>query len=623
MQSEWPKRDGRSVGPRTPRGDEKNGPRSGWGLNYLKRRLAVLLLIFVGGFLLVAFRLVYLQAIAAPNYQKMALLQQRKVVAVTASRGRILDRDGAELALDVPGRRVVVNALATGEPREFSRRLCRILNVDVETETRVTALISRARQRAMANKKAEPGRKVVAYLDLPIVKARREIAAAEAVVKRDKSLSPVVSFRSEAVRERPSGEEADLVIGRVRPGGAGNDGIEQEFDAVLTGKNGSLKGRKTGRGQIIPGTEQEVEAVQGRDVRLAIHRDIQHYIEDAMSVVARDERPDKATGIVMEVGSGEILGMSSWPNTARPGDDRSRRHIAVTDVYEPGSTVKVMTAAAALEAGVNTHYYCNGSWTIPPYTMRCAHNTVHGQVDLRRMISQSCNLAAGHFAQRVGARRLYGYLRKFGIRSRTGIEFPGEGRGLLAPPSNWRAINTANIGFGQGVSVTPIQLLAAYAAIANDGIWTPPRLVLDAPGAEPDLRAPRRVMKSETAQRLLDCMETTVEQGTGKRAKIPGYSVAGKTGTAQFVERGRYGGGYVTSFVGFVPAKRPRLAILVSVWRPRKNDTGGAVAGPVFREIARNAVRLLGIPADAPDDRRDGALPETMKSPSVRGAGRD
>jgi cell division protein FtsI/penicillin-binding protein 2 len=231
-------------------------------------------------------------------------------------------------------------------------------------------------------------------------------------------------------------------------------------------------------------------------------------------------------------------------------------------------------------------------------------------VDLRKMVEKSCNVAAGAIAERVGPTRLYDFLFKMGLQEKTDIEFPGEEYGQLPDPAKrkdlWPTIRTVNVGFGQGVVVTPVQLLAAYAAIANDGVYNPPRLVLQAPGAKLPDRTPRRVMTAANAQALRSHMEAVVVSGTGTQAKIAGYSVAGKTGTAQIAANGRYGHGYVASFVGFVPASKPRLAILVSAWHPRKDQYGGVVSAPVFREIARQSVAYLRVQPDTPEDLRDG-----------------
>jgi cell division protein FtsI (penicillin-binding protein 3) len=245
-------------------------------------------------------------------------------------------------------------------------------------------------------------------------------------------------------------------------------------------------------------------------------------------------------------------------------------------------------------------------------------------VDLRKMVEKSCNIAAGMLAERVGPKRMYEKLVDFGFNDKTGIEFPGEEHGRMLPPDKWRTMRTVNIGFGQGIVVTPIQILAAYAAIANDGVYNPPTLVKDAGGLPLKKREPRRVISAANAAALRSHMEAVVTGGTGKAAKVAGYSVAGKTGTAQIGSaHGYISGAYVASFCGITPASKPRLAILVSVWHPRHGQYGGTVSAPVFREIARHCLDYMAIQPDTPGDLRDGASPGSMKTQVAKGGKRD
>jgi cell division protein FtsI/penicillin-binding protein 2 len=417
------------------------------------------------------------------------------------------------------------------------------------------------------------------------------------------------------MRVNPSGGDGIQTIGTVNSDEEGIEAIELKFDSILRGHNGKRTMRVNGIGEPIPESEHRiVEPVDGKDIKLTLDRDIQHYAETELAKVAAEQRPEAATTAVMDIQTGDVLAMASWP-TFSPGqkkiDPQARRNRAVTDLYEPGSTFKVMTAAAALEYGVSTNAYCSGSRTIGKHTIRCAHGASHGAVDLRKMIEKSCNLSAGTLAERVGPTRLHHFLETMGLQSKTEIEYPGEEYGRLPDPQKrkdlWPTIRTANVGFGQGVVVTPIQLLAAYAAIANDGVYNPPRLVLEAPGVKLPERKPRRVMTSANAAALRSHMEAvTTPGGTGTKAKIAGYSVAGKTGTAQIARNGRYGHGYVASFIGFLPAGKPRLAILVAVWHPKAAQYGGVVSAPVFREIARQSVAYMKIQPDTPGDLRDG-----------------
>ncbi|MBM3459531.1 MAG: penicillin-binding protein 2, partial [Armatimonadetes bacterium] len=522
---------------------------------------------------------------------------------IDADRGRIRDRRDGELAQDVAGRAIILNPRLVADPGATAARLAKVLRAEPEEAELIRSRLQRAWDRKSY------------YCRVRARVERKEAEAIRQLARSDPLLKGLFLERA-TVRVYPNAGEGIQVLGTVDLEGRGRGGVEGMYDEVLRGTPGRRRVRIDAAGDPIPETaDAEMEPVDGGDVRLTLDRDIQHIVETELASVAKAESPDAATAIVMAVGadnpdSGHILAMANWP-TYRPGDRRIkeefRRNRTITDIYEPGSTFKVITAAAALHYGVDTTSYCSGSWTVGRYTMHCAHQKVHGPVPLRKMLSESCNLAAGTLAERLGERRFYDFIRRLGFGARTGVEFPLEAAGLLRKPSDWRRINTINIGFGQGISVSPLQLIAAYGAVANDGWYVPPRLVLHAAGKEAAARPPRRVMSAQTARAVRSYMQAVVSIGSGMRAQIPGYTVSGKTGTAQLVENGRYSDGYVASFAGMVPARKPQLAILVSVWRPRKRQYGGEVAAPAFRNIARKCILYLEIPEDSPLDRRDGA----------------
>jgi cell division protein FtsI/penicillin-binding protein 2 len=485
--------------------------------------------------------------------------------------------------------------------------------------TRLTELLglSSAEAEEMTNRLTRARERRTAYCRIRRGVERRLAERILKLAKKDPALESLTLEDSPA-RVNPSGTDAIQLLGPVNVDGQGVEGLEMFLDPVLRGHDGERRVRVSATGEAIPSTEVRLkEPRDGGDVRLALDRDIQHFVEGELRKVCEEQTPDAATAIVMDVHTGDVLAMANYPSYVHgqkqiPAEARKNR--AVTDLFEPGSIFKVLTAGAALENGVSCNFYCGGTRTIGNRTIHCAHGERHGAVDMRKMIEQSCNIAAGGLAEKVGAEKMYAFLTSMGLQSKTGIEFPGEENARFLPAEKWRIMRTVNIGFGQGVVVTPIQLLAAYAAIGNDGMYNPPRLVVDAPDhSKLPHREPHRVLTPENARKLRSYMESVVESGTGKAAKIPGYSVCGKTGTAQIAKHGSYkGNGYVASFAGCVPAKKPELAILVSVWHPRKGEYGGTVSAPVFREIARQCVQFLRIPPDAPQDMRDGARPGTM-----------
>jgi len=564
--------------------------------------MELVFLLFLLFIIVLALRLTYLQWFQARGFAKLADKMQGRTFAVDASRGRIRDRNGAEFATDVLAKAIAINPRVVSDPEMTVDRIASLIHLESKERDAMLLRLTKAKE----------GKSAYSLLRRGV--DRKLAESLETVSKKDKTLRGLW-LEDSPVRVNPSGNDGLQIIGSVNQDGQGLEAIELKFDSILKGNNGQRHVRVDATGKPIPESETRVvQPVNGKDVVLTIDRDIQHFVEAEIAKVAAEQSPDAATAIVMDVHSGDVLGMANWPNfdpKATKVDPQGRRNRAVTDLFEPGSIFKVITAAAALEYGVPTNTYCGGSRTIGRHTIRCAHGSSHGACDLRRMLEKSCNLGAGAIAERVGPTRLYKFLDDIGLQSKTGIEFPGEEYGRLPNPEKrkdlWPTIRTTNVGFGQGVVVTPVQLLAAYAAVANDGVYNPPRLVLDAPGAKLPKREPHRVMSAANAAALRSHMEAVVVSGTGKAAKIAGYSVGGKTGTAQLVTNGRYAhGAYVASFCGFVPAIKPKLAILVSVWHPRRAQYGGVVSAPVFREIARQSVAYLKIQPDLPGNLVDG-----------------
>lgn len=558
--------------------------------------MEVVFLGFIAALSLLVFRLTYLQWFQSRGFIAMANRAQGRKLEVNASRGRIQDRNGNEMAQDVMGAALAVNPRLVSDPEETAARLGNLLGLDERNTEGIRDRIERSKERKGF------------YCQLRRGVDRKLAGRIVALEGTEPALKGIWQEES-PMRVNPSGKDGIQLLGTVNMDGKGAEAMELMFDKILTGTNGMRRVRVSATGKPIPETEERVvQPVDGKDVRLTIDRDIQHFVEQELANVGEEQNPDGAAAIVMDVHSGDVLAMANWPTyspTQKKIRPEQRRNRAVTDLFEPGSIFKVITAAAALETGVNTHVYCAGARTIGNRTIHCAHGERHGSVDLHKMIEQSCNITAGTIAERIGPKRMYEFLDNCGFQKKTGIEFPGEEYGKLPPPDKWRTMRTVNIGFGQGVVVTPIQILSAYSAVANDGLYMPPRLVMDAPGARLAVRQPHRIMSERNAATLRSHMAAVVTSGTGKKAQLPGYSIAGKTGTAQIAKNGHYGHGYVASFVGFLPVQKPRLAILVSVWHPRRGQYGGTVSAPVFREIARHSVAYLKIPPDRPDELRE------------------
>ena len=387
----------------------------------------------------------------------------------------------------------------------------------------------------------------------------------------------------------------------------GLDGLELQLDKQLSGRPGRQTIVKDPAGRAIDVVDQVAER-QGRDVFLTLDHTIQANAEQVLRSTIAKWHAKAATAIVLDPRTGGVLAMAVQPGYdangfGRVGADKQKNR-AVTDVYEPGSVFKVVTVAGALSEGLVTP---QTRFTLP-YSLRVADRIVH-DAELRgtetmtvaQILERSSNIGAITLAQMLGKDRLLKWIHRFGFGSPTGIDFPGESAGLL--PGYWSGSTIGNVPIGQGISVTAVQLASVYAAIANGGVWLQPHLVDHVQGLRPPKRVWRRIVSAAVDRELMAMLRGVVSDagGTGSAAEIPGYVVAGKTGTAQMPDpRGGYASGkYVASFVGIVPANRPRLVIMVQVEEPHLAIFGGVVAAPAFQQIASSALQYLEIPPDA------------------------
>jgi cell division protein FtsI/penicillin-binding protein 2 len=350
-------------------------------------------------------------------------------------------------------------------------------------------------------------------------------------------------------------------------------------------------------------------------VRLTIDHEIQAAAEQILAKTVRAWGAKGATAIVMNPATGAILAMANAPtydaNAFGSAPAEVRRNRAVTDMYEPGSTFKIVTIAGALEDDVVTP---RTTFTLAP-TIKVADRVIHEahwrptqRMSVRRILAESSNIGTVTVAQRLGAGELSTWIERFGFGRPTGLDYPGESTGMVLPLDEWYGSTIGTVPIGQGIAVTPMQMVGAYAAIGNGGVMPTPHLVERIGGRRVPVRKGERVVSERTANMMMSMFRDVVVEGTGTEAAIPGYTVAGKTGTAQKPENGRYVAKYVASFVGLVPARKPRLAILVMVDEPHGSIWGGAVAAPAFRDIARFSLQYLEVPPDAPETKRGGRL---------------
>jgi cell division protein FtsI (penicillin-binding protein 3) len=536
-------------------------------------------------------RLFQLQGVDSSVYASEATKQYVQTQKLDATRGTITDRNGQVLAESVDARDITADPwLATTstqtDPDEMAAQLAPLLGVDATT---------------LADRLDGTGRFV--YLARGVTPA-----VAADVLKLD-----LPGVRAVPTKERvyPGGNLAANVVGFVGTDGDGLAGIEYEYQSQLAGKDGSSTVEVGSDGTVIPdGGHKGTAAVPGRNIELTIDADIQWEAQRAIAAAVTKTGAASGTVIVMQPHTGQVLAMATTPSfdPANPGaaPAKDRGNSAVSDVFEPGSTNKVITMAAAIDSGVLTP---ESPIVVPPTLTRGGtvfHDAeTHGEehLTLTGVLAESSNIGTILASENVGTTRLYDYLRAFGLGQRTGSGFPGESKGLLADPSTWSASQRYTIPFGQGLSVTALQVASVYATIANGGVRVTPTLVKgietdDGTFAPATQATSTRVVTESTASQVEQMLEAvTTDEGTAPAAAITGYRVAGKTGTAQRVDSGcGCYRGYTASFVGFAPADNPKLVVLVVLDNPIRGHYGGTVAAPVFKDVMSFALESEKIP---------------------------
>jgi cell division protein FtsI (penicillin-binding protein 3) len=556
--------------------------RNRWGLIVM-----VTLLVLVVG------RLALLQGVDGAAYATAAEQDRLRTYPVAALRGEVLDADGRPFAYTVEASRVVADPEVVDDPARTALALTTLLDVPVPELT---------------EKLSQDSRYVVLATQI----------SPETVDAIDALELPGVLFEDDPLRLYPAGAVGGQVVGFVGREGEGLAGIEQAFEDELSGTPGERTVEVGSGGNPIPsGIDESTPAVDGSTVRLTLDQDLQFVMEQRLAEACSDGATTRASAVVLDVQTGEVVAMGSCPGydpaSASSTDSGLLRNPAVQDVFEPGSVMKAVTLAAALEEGVatpDTVLSVNGHIQAGDRTVYDAHD--HDPIDwtVTGILAKSSNVGTIMLAREVGDETLEQYMRAFGIGSRTGIELPGESPGIFQESSEWDRGRAANVPIGQGVSVTTLQMASMYQAIANDGVRIEPRLVDSVTG--PDGRvAPMpepestRVVSEATAGDMAHMLEAVVgPDGTAPLAQIDGFRVAGKTGTAQRAnpECGCYeGGGYVTTFVGFAPADEPRYVVAVDLERPASDAEGGQVAAPVFADVMRYALTANGVvPSGAP-----------------------
>ena len=544
-------------------------------------------------------RLVQLQGLSSTAYAQSAVEQRTVNRPLPAVRGAITDRTGQPLAMSVQGRAV------QADPRAIAKADCAADAARPCTPASIAAALAPVLGLPAADLAERLGR------DAGFVYLARDLepAVGDAV----KALKLVgISVVVEPSRVHPGKDLAANVIGFTDRDGKGAGGVESGFQSLLAGTDGASRAQVDAAGRVIPtGDQRLVEPVPGRDVQLTLDRDLQWYAQQQLAAKVAETGAVNGSAVVMDARTGEVLALATAPtfDADDPGASAAaqRGNPALSEVYEPGSVMKVVTAGAALESGVVTP---DTVLTVPD-TMQVAGRTFHDaeshpveHLTFTGVIVKSSNVGTIQVAQRLGPERLHEALVRFGFGEKTGLGLPGESRGILADTKDWSGTSIATIPIGQGVSANAVQVASVYAIVANDGVRVTPSIVkgtVDAQGRLVPAPAPEshRVISSQVAAQLRTMLEGVVSaEGTAPLAAIPGYRTAGKTGTAQRVVDGRYvPGNYTSSFTGFVPADAPRLVTAVVLQGSgAKGYFGGAVAGPVFKDVMSFALRELQVP---------------------------
>jgi cell division protein FtsI (penicillin-binding protein 3) len=551
------------------------------------RRIRLVVAVFALVFAIALVRVAWLQAVRADALDRLATSQHRETLDVPARRGTIYDRLGVQLAVGEPATTVYANPRQIADPRSAALTAGRVLGLD--PEDLYGLLADRSRGFVYVQRKADP--------------EKAEALEQEGIVG--------FGFYPEERRAYPQRRIASEVVGFAGLDNRGLSGVELRLDGALAGKSGSKTIVRDPFGRTLQVIESET-VEDGRDVHLTVDHTIQGQVERVLRDTRTRWGAKAATAVVMDARTGGILALgvepgfdaNAYPIVARSDLERLRNR-TVTDTYEPGSTFKVVTIAAALESGLVTP---QTRFTLP-YSIKVADRVIHDAVrrgtktmSVSQILSQSSNVGVITLAIELQRTILSDWIERFGFGKPTGVEYPGESRGIVLAPDNWSGSTIGNVPIGQGIAVTPMQMVAAYGALANEGVWLQPHLVERVEGRAPVKAKRRRVISPLVAKQIKRMLRGVVERGSGTEAQVPGYRIAGKTGTAAKPDpTGGYSKSrYVASFVGYVPAGKPRLVVLVTVDEPRGAIWGGAVAAPAFAEIAEFALQYLDVQPDFP-----------------------
>lgn len=597
-------------------------------------------------------RLGYVQIVKGEEYNKMAVERQKKDQVLKPTRGRILDRNGEELAVSVDS----FTVWATKDAMDKARR----------TKTRKEALEDKKKTKEeiyednintiskLIDKDPKEVKSSIDGSKLKLIKIAKNLKKDKADEIKKLSI-PGISVENEARRYYPMGNFLAHTLGSTREDNDGLSGAELQYNSYLAGVQGRwLKNTDVKGNPLASGEEKYYKPEDGNDVTLTIDQVIQTYTEQSVREAKEKNKAKRASCIIMDTKTGEILSMASYPsfdpnNSKEPIDPEEKkrfdklnnrekikylnemwRNPLLSNVYEPGSTAKLVTAAACLEEGITSKddtFKCVGYYTVSGVKVKCwSFDKPHGTQNLYQGVGNSCNPVFMQLALRLGKEKFYNYLDLFGLTEKTGIDFPGEANPILLKEKNARPLDLAIMGFGQTNAVTPVQLVTAISAMGNNGNVMQPHIlkkVTDKSGNTVRETKPvvvRKAISEDTAKEMRTIMQSVVDNSTGKKAKIPGYAVGGKTGTSQVpAEKGGYTDDVIASFVGMVPMENPRFTILYIIDSPAAGAHGGEIAAPASGELLEKVLKYKDIKPNYSEAEKKAKIEETVEAPNVKG----
>lgn len=595
-----------------------------------KKRLVAVLIMACCIFFMLIFRTGYLQIVKGDWLTAKALDQQTRDIPIEPKRGTIYDKNMKELAVSVTKYTIWAKPVEVKDKEKAAKVISNIID---EEHEEVLKLLKKK--------------------NMALVKVKRWIDDETAEKIREAKL-PGIWVAEDNQRYYPYGNFASYVLGHTSDDATGIAGVEMQYDKHLKGKSGRLIVSTDASGREIPhGMEKYYEPVQGNGLVLTIDEVIQHYTEKAVQKAYELNNAKRVTAIAIDPKTGDVLSMASKPdydpnNSRTPiypyyeeelegyGDkDKIKgyfsmwRNPAVSDTYEPGSTFKLITSSAALEEGVikeGEKFNCTGSVMVGGRKIKCwRHYKPHGAQEFKQGVQNSCNPVFVELGSRLGVSKMYDYIEGFGFMDTTKLDLPGEAKGILYNEKNVGPVELATISFGQSISVTPMQLISAIGAIANDGKLMQPRVVkelVDNQGNVTESIKPkvvRQVISEDTSNKMMEIAESVVSEGSGKAAYIPGYRIGGKTGTAQKVIDGKYAQGkYICSFVGIAPCDDPQIVVLAIVDEPTGVSAfGSTTAGPIVKEIMNDSLKYLGVEPKYSEEEKQEYEKEKVKVPNI------